>query len=80
VAVDQGKCIGCGRCVRDRFCYLGALSIIDGKAVVDENLCKGCGRCVERCASHAIQLVLHDSDFLRRTIARIEPLVDVMKE
>jgi hypothetical protein len=34
---------------------------------------------VEVCPSHAIELRITDSDFMRRTIARIEPLVDLGK-
>lgn len=79
VEVVPGKCIGCGRCVKERICYVKALSMCGDKVQIDAGLCKGCGRCVEFCSHGAIELRITDDGFLERTIARIEPLVDVQK-
>jgi len=77
--LHEERCTGCRTCIKKKICYVGAIFIGDGKARIDANLCKGCGRCVETCPSQAIELRIEDSDFMRRTIARIEPLVDVTK-
>ncbi len=80
ILIHPSLCTGCGSCVRKRICYVSAISIDDGKASIDQRVCKGCGRCVEVCPSQAIELSITESDFMRRTIARIEPLVDLARE
>ncbi len=60
VAIDAGKCVGCGKCVKG--CGFGALSLVDapganklGKlAVVDPAACKACSACVTACPFKAI--------------------------
>jgi len=54
-AVNQKKCIGCGRCVK--ICAHGAPSITDKKASIDTNKCLGCGRCLANCPVDAIQTI-----------------------
>lgn len=71
------RCIGCGRCVEERWCFLGAISLRDGRAMIDEHLCKGCGRCAEHCPSRAVEVSITDPAFMEKAIGRIEPLVDV---
>jgi len=80
VEIDQGKCIGCQACVTQNICYVKAIRMVDGKASINQALCKGCGRCVQFCVKKAIDLRIEDSEFLKRTIERIEPLVDVTSE
>jgi ferredoxin len=46
VSIDNTISTGCGSCVED--CMLGALSVIDGMAVVDPDSCVECGKTVER--------------------------------
>lgn len=48
-------CMGYGSCVK--ICEEGAISIIDGIAVVDESKCIACGKCVRTCPNHLIELV-----------------------
>jgi len=79
VEVDADHCIGCGRCVKEKVCYVRALTMIDGKVSLDPALCKGCGRCVDFCPQGAVRLRIVDDGFLERTIRRIEPLVDIEK-
>jgi indolepyruvate ferredoxin oxidoreductase alpha subunit len=45
--VDQNKCIGCKKCIRELGCP--ALSFRDGKAVIEKSLCNGCGLCNKVC-------------------------------
>jgi len=45
-------CIGCGICV-DK-CPHGAITLIDGKAVIDDSLCTSCGECLRYCPADAV--------------------------
>ena len=77
VAVEVGDaCTGCGRCTKG-ICFVGALSIEDGKAVVSEE-CRGCGRCVEFCENNAITLFYGGKDSVDKTLGRIRDAVDYM--
>ncbi len=48
-------CLGFGDCVL--VCQYGALSIVDGVAVVDKDLCTGCGMCAAKCPNHLIAIL-----------------------
>jgi predicted aldo/keto reductase-like oxidoreductase len=48
-------CEGCGECVEQ--CENGALSVVDGKAVVDHERCILCGYCAPHCQRLAIRMV-----------------------
>ena len=48
-------CIGLGSCVS--VCKFGALSVVDGVAVVDEEKCVSCGACVKKCPKNLIKIV-----------------------
>lgn len=52
-------CIGLGTCVRS--CVFGAISVVDGVAVVDYAKCRGCGVCVTSCPKRIIELIPFDS-------------------
>jgi ferredoxin len=73
-------CTGCGLCIEKKICFVGALSMVDGKAWIDEGKCRGCGRCAELCPIDAIELEIEDADFFRKAIGKIEPLVDIRAE
>jgi len=47
-------CLGSGDCVTA--CPFGAISVVDGVAIVDEDTCTGCGMCVEACPKDLIRL------------------------
>mgnify|MGYP006296678221 CR=1 FL=1 len=68
------KCIGCGTC--QDVCFVKAISIIDKRAVISDQ-CRGCGRCVNVCPQQAIELNINDPHFVRRSIERIDKLVDL---
>ena len=48
-------CVGLGSCVK--VCQFGAISIVDGVAVVDEDKCTACGQCLKRCPKGIIHFV-----------------------
>jgi Pyruvate/2-oxoacid:ferredoxin oxidoreductase delta subunit len=52
VAVDEHKCIGCGKCAE--VCLTGAAALREGKSHIDEKVCKTCGVCALACRQKAI--------------------------
>lgn len=51
-------CLGLGSCVK--VCEFGALSVVNGVAVVDENKCTSCGKCAKICPKGLIEIVPAD--------------------
>jgi len=47
-----GKCVGCGKCVRELGCP--AVSLEDGRARIESALCAGCSVCAQVCPAGAI--------------------------
>ncbi|MFW6082826.1 MAG: DUF362 domain-containing protein [Chloroflexota bacterium] len=75
VEVD-GTCSGCGDCLD--VCYVGAVSLSDGRASIDGERCKGCGRCAIACPTHAIELRMdQEGDALVQLIERIGQRTDI---
>lgn len=61
VKIDPHKCNGCGECVPS--CAEGAISIINGKAVLAaDNLCDGLGACLGECPLGAITVEEREAD------------------
>ncbi len=61
VQIDAEKCNGCGLCVPS--CAEGAISIVDGKAVLAaDNLCDGLGACLGDCPMDAIKIIEREAD------------------
>ena len=52
MAIDQEKCIGCKRCIREIGCP--GIIINEGKVMIDDSLCTGCGLCAQLCPTGAI--------------------------
>ena len=73
VTVNE-NCNGCKRCIDQ--CFASAIILVNGKAFITD-ACRGCGRCIEVCAHDAIDLTIDNDDFVKTSVDRIEPLVDV---
>ncbi len=69
------KCIGCGTCTNG-ICFVDAIKLIGKKAHINNN-CKGCGRCVSICPQGAIELIIDDEEFVKKSIERIDKLVKI---
>ncbi len=74
------KCVGCGSCVDDGTCFVNAIVLRDGRAIIDDGRCKGCGRCVEHCPQEAIDMTIDPHVSIAQAVSTIESLVDVRKE
>ena len=69
------KCIGCGTCTKG-ICFVNAIQLIENHAQISKE-CRGCGRCVEICPEKAIQIIVNDTEFVSKSIKKIEKLIDV---
>lgn len=67
-------CMACGACV-DQCIYNGIL-VQGDRAVITEH-CRACGRCAQACPQQAIHVTIDDVNYVQRTIAFLEPRVDV---
>jgi ferredoxin len=74
VRVSQ-RCQGCGTCSQG-ICFVGAIHLENGHSVISED-CRGCGRCVAICPNNAIEILLHDEQYVEKSINRIARAVDV---
>jgi NAD-dependent dihydropyrimidine dehydrogenase PreA subunit len=52
IQVNQELCTGCGVCVDA--CSVGAIQLVDQRAVFDDALCTACEACIEVCPNEAI--------------------------
>ena len=53
--VDTELCSACENCIES--CQFGALTMVDGIAVVDVNKCMGCSVCASKCPPEALTLI-----------------------
>lgn len=75
LTVGEG-CIGCGACAQKGVCFVDAIRIVDGRAVISES-CRGCGRCVDVCPQGAIRIAIEYDHSVRTAIDHISSAVDV---
>ncbi|MBQ7480703.1 MAG: RnfABCDGE type electron transport complex subunit B [Lachnospiraceae bacterium] len=55
-------CMGFGTCMNA--CEFGAISIVDGIAVIDKDKCRACGKCIEACPKHLIELIPYKAKYI----------------
>ncbi|HOS96267.1 MAG TPA: 4Fe-4S dicluster domain-containing protein [Deltaproteobacteria bacterium] len=58
--IASNDCTGCGICTTGR-CPMGAMSLVEDKAVLSLERCIGCGLCVSTCPAKAISLVRREA-------------------
>lgn len=51
---DEDMCSGCKKCAPRDTCKVGAISMVDGKALIDREKCNNCGLCIGKCHFDAI--------------------------
>jgi ferredoxin len=68
-------CIGCGLCAAG-VCFVDAIHLVEGQAEIGDG-CRSCGRCVDACPQQAIELLIHDGQYVADTIASLSAAVDV---
>ena len=78
ISFNSDLCSGCGKCASG-ICFVNAITLKDGKAVIREIDCRVCGRCAEICDNNAFT-VLMNFNAVDGSIDRIEKLVDVKSE
>ncbi|MFX1337945.1 MAG: DUF362 domain-containing protein [Promethearchaeota archaeon] len=69
------SCVGCGTCTKG-ICFVDAIHILNDRAFINES-CRGCGRCIDICPQNAIELLINDKEYIKKSIERIEKIIDV---
>ncbi|MFP4169977.1 MAG: DUF362 domain-containing protein [Methanomassiliicoccales archaeon] len=77
VRLDGSICTGCGTCLDS--CFLGAISLVEGRASIDRGLCRGCGRCADVCPQGAIGMALRPGS-AEELVEELDSLADIHKE
>jgi RnfABCDGE-type electron transport complex B subunit len=54
-------CLGSGSCAN--VCPFGAVTLVEGVALVDKERCTGCGRCLQACPKGLIVMVPYDNRY-----------------
>ncbi|MFW9987759.1 MAG: 4Fe-4S binding protein [Candidatus Odinarchaeota archaeon] len=57
-------------------CFVDAIKIIENHTVIS-NQCRGCSRCVEICPQKAIEIIIADMLYTRKSIEKIEKVIDL---
>ncbi len=78
ITFNEDICNGCALCAQD-VCFVDAITVMDGNTKRDEEKCRICGRCAEICPKGAVKIKIH-GDALKRSLERVEALVDVESE
>lgn len=62
IAIIQELCGGCGVCMEA--CSVGAIQLVDQRAVIDDALCTLCEACVDACPNGAITAILEPAQLM----------------
>jgi ferredoxin len=68
-------CIGCGTCIKG-ICFVDAITLVNNRAHISEE-CRACGRCVDICPQQAIKIKIEDKEFIKKSIEKIDSLIDI---
>lgn len=68
----NGSCSGCGECVES--CFVNAVTVTNGRALINDKMCRGCGRCVIKCRQEAVELFFSESDCFQKCVELISSL------
>ena len=69
------NCNGCGVCANG-ICFVGAIHVKQGSAVIDQDQCRGCGRCVSVCPGGAVDMIVENDAFVENAIKRLSKSAD----
>ena len=75
VTIDNSKCVGCGKCVKD--CVASALYLEGGKAKFREG-CIECGHCYAVCPTGAVDMPGYNTDECTDVVSMTEIDSDVL--
>ena len=77
IRMEVGEnCHGCGVCANGN-CFVSAIHVRQGSAVIDQDQCRGCGRCVSVCPSGAVDVFVEDDVFVENAIKRLSKSADI---
>jgi ferredoxin len=68
-------CMGCKTCINE-ICFVDAITIVNNRAKISKE-CRACGRCINICPQHAIKLEIKDKEFIKKSIQKIDRIIDV---
>jgi Pyruvate/2-oxoacid:ferredoxin oxidoreductase delta subunit len=68
--IVNDNCTGCGTCASN-ICFVKCIQIKDDVAVISDE-CRGCGRFAEVCPNNAIDVLIEDENFIKKTIERVK--------
>jgi ferredoxin len=73
----NNNCNGCGVCSKN-VCFIKGIKIKDDVAVISDS-CLACGRCAQVCPNNAIEIIIEDKDFIKKTIQRVKSATTLPK-
>jgi flavoprotein len=62
----NNNCTGCGVCIKG-VCFIDSIEIKDNVAVISDR-CLACGCCAEICLNNAIEVIIEDKNFIKKSL------------
>jgi len=72
ILVRTERCTGCKRCIKERFCRFGAISVAERKAVINDRICRGCMRCTHLCPNNAFTIEVRPPYAVQETLRQLD--------